>query len=250
MKVLIVEDETSSFENLKAILQEVDPTIEVLANTESVAATTTWLQTHAQPSLIFMDIHLSDDSAFEIFNRMTVEVPIVFTTAYDQYAIDAFRVNSIDYLLKPIKTDDVRRALDKFRRLTRTEVSSYVEQMARLATGAVSRRRILIPVRDKLLPVVIDEISFVYTTGKQTEIHMEDGNVIPVSKTLDQMMQIIDRHDFYRANKQFLVHRENVRDITIWFDSRLLVSMDVATPESLFVSKNRAAEFKEWMTRE
>lgn len=247
MRVLIVEDETSSYENLRAILGEVDETIEVVGNTESVAATVAWLRANLQPQLIFMDIHLSDDSAFEIFNRMNVEIPIVFTTAYDQYAIDAFRVSSIDYLLKPVKRDDVRRALSKFRRLTQGEVGRYVEQMVRMAQSQGGKRRILVPVRDKLVPVAIDQISFVYTSDKQTEIFMADGTRYLVGKTLEQMQKIIDRSDFYRANKQFLVRRDSVRDITVWFDNRLLVSMDVATPEGIYISKNRASEFKAWM---
>lgn len=111
MRVLIVEDETAAYENMVKTLQTIDHTIEIAGNTESVSRTAEWLQNNPQPDLIFMDIHLSDGSAFMLFDRMKIETPIVFTTAYDQYAIDAFRVNSIDYLLKPIKPDELRRAL-------------------------------------------------------------------------------------------------------------------------------------------
>ena len=126
MKVLIVEDETSSYENLREILREIDPDIEVVGNTESVVQTINWLKTGIAPDLIFMDIHLSDDSAFAIFDKMEVETPIIFTTAYDQYAIEAFKVNSIDYLLKPIKVCEVKHAIDKFKRLSHTDVSRYL----------------------------------------------------------------------------------------------------------------------------
>lgn len=115
MKVLIVEDETAAYESLVEILKEIDPQIQVLANTESVGQTVKWLKNNPDPDLILMDIHLSDGSSFLIFECVEVEVPIIFTTAYDQYAIDAFKQNSIDYLLKPIKPEDLKRAIDKFK---------------------------------------------------------------------------------------------------------------------------------------
>lgn len=139
MKVLIVEDETSSYENLLGILREVAPDIEVVGNTESVAGTVSWLSENLRPDLIFMDIHLSDDSAFAIFSQTDVKVPIVFTTAYDQYALDAFHINSIDYLLKPIKAKDVRRAIEKFHMLSNIELAAYLGRMGSLVPELAGR---------------------------------------------------------------------------------------------------------------
>ena len=134
MNVLIVEDETAAYENLADIISEVDPHIRIAGNTESVTSTVQWLQSNPLPDLIFMDIHLSDGSAFAIFDKITVETPIVFTTAYDQYAIEAFRVNSIDYLLKPVKVNDIRHALDKYGKLTRQDLVQYLSQLTLLAS--------------------------------------------------------------------------------------------------------------------
>lgn len=248
MRVLIVEYETSSYENLLSILKEEAFDIEVVGNTESVAETVRWLKTNEQPDLIFMDVHLSDDSAFSIFNQMQVNVPIVFTTAYDQYALDAFRVNSIDYLLKPIKAKDVRRAIEKFHILSHIDVSAYLSRMVSLMPQSRWQSRLLIPLRDMLVPVNVSDISYIYSTEKNTMIRLNNGEQITCHKSLDSILSTLDPHQFFRANKQFAVNRNSVENITVWYDSRLLVVLNTDTPERLFVSKNRAAEFKHWMT--
>ena len=136
MKVVIIEDETAAALNLKSILRQVAPSVEVVAELESVAESVEWFETHASPDLVLMDIHLADGESFRIFDRVPVTAPVVFTTAYDQYALEAFRVNSIDYLLKPIKEEDVRRALDKLRRLSELDRNrAHGRPRKRTATG-------------------------------------------------------------------------------------------------------------------
>lgn len=247
MNVLIVEDETSAYENLHAICREVDSQICVVGNTESVARTIEWLRTKPLPDLIFMDIHLSDGSAFSIFDRMEIDVPIVFTTAYDKYALEAFRVNSIDYLLKPIKSSEVERAIRKYRRFGISDGDSYRRRIAGAVQTLSHDDRFLIPHRDKLLPVRTDSIAFIYTSGKVTTLYTKEGIGYPFSSTLEQVMARLDPLRFYRANKQFVINRDRVRDITVWFDSRLMLTLDVEVPERIYVSKNRAAEFKTWI---
>ena len=248
MRILIVEDETSSYENLLSILKEVAPDIEVAGNTESVAETVGWLATHPQPDLIFMDIHLSDDSAFAIFSQTEVNVPIVFTTAYDQYALDAFRVTSIDYLLKPIKAKDVRRAIDKFHRLSHIDLAAYLGRMATLVPETRWQTRLLVPYRDMLIPINVADISYIYSTEKNTVICQNSGEQLTCHKSLDSILAGFDPHQFFRANKQFAVNRDSVQKISVWYDSRLLLTLNTETPERVFISKNRAAEFKQWMT--
>ena len=249
MRVLIVEDETSSYENLLSILHEVAPETEVVGNTESVAETVRWLNENDKPDLIFMDIHLSDDSAFTIFNQIEVTVPIVFTTAYDQYALDAFHVNSIDYLLKPIKAKDVQRAIDKFHILSKIDLAAYLGRMGALAPEQPRwQSRLLVPYRDMLVPVSVADICFIYSTERNTTICLNSGEQYAYSKSLDAILSTLDPHQFFRANKQFVVNRDSVQKIAVWYDSRLLITLNIQTPERLFVSKNRAAEFKQWMT--
>lgn len=266
MKVLIIEDETAASENLIAMLQEIDSEVEVLKVLESVQQTVRWLNSHPAPDLIFMDIHLSDGSAFTLFQQVEVKTPIVFTTAYDQYALDAFTVNSIDYLLKPIKTSELRRALEKFKRWSGTEIMDYLERMMRTAlrtTGGSNvmsgdnpapaskpeyTTSLLVPVRDKLVPVSMNDVACIYSTGRKTQLHLKDGRVMLYNKSLDSIITTLDPAKFNRANKQFIVARDCVKEIVIWFDSRLLVNMPIEPPEPLFVSKNKAAEFKNWLT--
>ena len=251
MRVLIVEDETAASENLIAMLQETDSEIEVVKVLESVQQTVRWLNSNPAPDLIFMDIHLSDGSAFTLFQEMEVTAPIVFTTAYDQYALDAFAVNSVDYLLKPIKASELSRALDKFRRWTRSDVMDYLQRMMKMRPAdapAVYTTSLLLPVKDRLVPVSMDEVAFFYSTERKTQIHLKSGEVMAYNKSLDSIIGSLDPSRFFRANKQYIVARDCVKDIVVWFDSRLLLRMTTELPEPLFVSKNKAAEFKNWMT--
>lgn len=250
MRVLIVEDETAAYENMVKALQRIDPMIEIAGNTESVNRTEKWLRNNPQPDLIFMDIHLSDGSAFILFDRMKIETPIVFTTAYDQYAIDAFRVNSIDYLLKPIKPDELQRALDKFHHWVPADMGSYLSRLTALAPKSVYKDKILIPLRDKLLPVSLADVACFYTTNKQTLVCRKNGVQYVYAKTLEQIMTMLNPSHFTRANKQYIVARDSVREITIWFDSRLLIKLNIETPEPIYISKNRATEFKAWVVEE
>ncbi|MDR2234319.1 MAG: LytTR family DNA-binding domain-containing protein [Tannerella sp.] len=250
MRILIVEDETVACENIIAMLSEIDPELEITGNTESIKQTVKWLQNNNLPDLILMDIHLSDGSAFSIFNRIMIETPVIFTTAYDEYAIEAFKVNSVDYLLKPIKKEDLIRAIDKYKRWSQSDMLQYITRLSNISAIPSYRDKLLVPDRDKLLPVSISEVSCFYTTDKNTRIFLKNGQVIPYPKTLEQIATSLNPTEFIRANKQYLIARSSVMNITIWFDSRLLVTLDVETPEKIYISKNKAAEFKAWMTKE
>lgn len=250
MRILIVEDETAANENLVDILAEIDPSIQIAGYTESISQTINWLQTNHLPDLILMDIHLSDGSAFSIFKSIELETPVIFTTAYDEYAIEAFKVNSIDYLLKPIKVEELRYALEKFKKLTRQDILQYLSQLIHLQPETKYKDKLLIPVKDKLQPVDLDKISCFYTTDKKTRVYLKNGNSYPYSKTLEQIEASLNPADFIRANKQFIIGRKSVMNITIWFDSRLLITLDIDPPERIYVSKNKAAEFKAWLVKD
>ena len=251
MKVLIIEDETAASENLIAMLQEIDSEIEVLKVLESVQQTVRWLSSNPAPDLIFMDIHLSDGSAFTLFQEMEVTAPIVFTTAYDQYALDAFKVNSVDYLLKPIKTSELERALNKFKRWTQNDVMDYLQRMMKMRPSNLSinyTTSLLVPVKDKLVPVSMNDVACIYSTERKTQIHLKSGQTMLYNHSLDSIVVGLDPTRFFRANKQYIVARDCVQEMVVWYDSRLLVRLPIELPEPLFVSKNKAAEFKNWMT--
>lgn len=247
MKVLIVEDETAAYESLIAILKDIDSTIQVVGNTESVGQTVNWLLSNPEPDLILMDIQLSDGSSFLIFDNIKVETPIIFTTAYDEYAIEAFKQNSVDYLLKPIKPEELERALNKFRKWTQKDIIEYLSRLPQLAPKPHYSHKLLIPVKDKLLPIDLSDVSYFYTTDKNTHVCLKNGQSYPLSKTLEQIYISLNPDDFYRANKQYVIARESVKNITIWFDNRLLITLDTDVPERIYISKNKAAEFKTWI---
>ncbi len=250
MQVLIVEDETVAYENLVNIIAEIDSSINIVGNTESIRQTVSWLHTNDSPDLILMDIHLSDGSAFEIFQQIEIETPIVFITAYDEYAIEAFKVNSIDYLLKPIKVDELERAFSKFKKWTHSEVIQYVARVSDIHPPKKYISKILVPHKDQLIPINLKDVSCFYTTNKNTSIHLKNGQTYNYSKTLEQIIATLDPNEFIRANKQFILARDSVLNITVWYDNRLVIKLDVDVPEKIFVSKNKAAEFKAWIVNE
>lgn len=249
MKVLIIEDETAAAMNLCAILQSVEPTIEVLDTLDTVVDSVEWLKSNPTPDLVFMDIHLSDGESFRIFDCVTVTAPIIFTTAYDQYALEAFKVNSIDYLLKPINEQDVVRAIEKWRRLTSAERAEYVSRVDAVAQERrAEMHTFLVRFRDKIIPLSCDDIAFCYTSNERVTAHCYNGESYPLDYTLEALQALLPSHRFFRANRQYIISRKAVRDISVWFGSRLSVNLSVAMPEALIVSKARVAEFKKWLT--
>jgi len=247
MKVLIVEDETAAYDNLVNILNEIDPEIEVLGNTESVKQTVLWLTSKTEPDLILLDIHLSDGSAFNIFSTITVDTPIIFTTAYDDYAINAFKVNSIDYLLKPINVEELKVALEKFKKWGKQDIGKYYDNLNRLIASDKYAERILVPLNDKLLPISLSDVSFFYTSDNKTTVMLKNGKSYPYARRLDDINNTLDPTTFYRVNKQFIIAKESIKEIVVWFDNRLLIRLDTDTPETIYVPKNKASEFKKWM---
>ena len=248
MRVLIVEDETAAVYNLEYLLYKVDRAIEIAAVTESVEQTQQWLmQNHAD--LIFMDIHLSDGSAFSLFDHIEVSTPIIFTTAYDQYALDAFKVNSIDYILKPIKQTDLERAFEKFKRFTASDINSYIFRINQLTEKPKYQSRILVAIKDKIIPLAVDDIVCIYSTDRKTEIITTAGATYIYNQPLDSIIKNLDPTVFFRANKQYIINRDQIADITVWFDSRLRLRLTVETPEEIYIAKNRASEFKSWLTK-
>ena len=249
MKALIIEDETAAAINLEALLRKVEPSLQIEAVLESVGESVEWLSSHPMPDLIFMDIHLADGESFRIFDRVEIDCPIIFTTAYDQYALEAFKVNSIDYLLKPITQNDLQRALDKLHRLSVTERRSISERVTSLAAEAskASQNVFLIQVRDRIRPLKFDEAAYFYTSDERVTVHTFSGEVLAMDKTLETLSATLPENDFFRANRQFIVSRGAIRDISVCFGSRLALNLILDTPERIIISKARVPRFKQWL---
>ena len=160
-------------------------------------------------------------------------------------------MNNIDYLLKPIKTQELVRALDKFRKWSHSDVIDYLQRMMKMRPAqqaSVYTSSLLVPVKDKLVPISMDDVACIYSTERKTQIYLKSGRMMLYNRSLDSIIGSLDPSRFFRANKQFIIARDCVKEIVVWFDSRLLVSMPIELPEPLFVSKNKAAEFKNWIT--
>ncbi|MEG0788740.1 MAG: LytTR family DNA-binding domain-containing protein [Alistipes sp.] len=248
MRALIIEDETAAAENLRAILKGVAPDIEVTEVLESVAESVEWFAAHPQPDLLFMDIHLADGESFRIFQTVEITAPVIFTTAYDQYALEAFKVNSVDYLLKPINAADVRRALDKLERLSQRERTAYRERVRTVAVASRKEQVFLVHVKDKIIPLRREEIAFCYTFNEKVTAYTFDGTVYQLDKNLETLQSLLPEADFFRANRQFLVARRAIKDIAVWFGSRLSLNLILPVPERIVISKARVPEFKAWLT--
>ena len=246
MKALLIEDETAAARNLAAVLREVAPGVQIVATLESVAESIEWLRSNPQPDLLFMDIHLADGDSFRIFGAVEVTAPVIFTTAYDRYALEAFKVSSIDYLLKPINADDVRRALEKLRRLTSGERLDYGSRVRSLAAQR-QEEVFLVRVRDRIIPLQRDRIAYCYTSNEKVSACDFDGETYPLDKTLEALQALLPERDFFRANRQFIVARRAVKEIAVWFGSRLTLHLTVDTPERIVISKARVPEFKTWL---
>ncbi|MBQ1964220.1 MAG: response regulator transcription factor [Tidjanibacter sp.] len=249
MKALIIEDETAAARNLKMLLAASYPEIDVIGTIESVAEAVAWFGANPTPELVFMDIHLADGNSFRIFDSIRIECPIIFTTAYDQYALDAFRVNSIDYLLKPIKQSDLERAVGKLLTLTSAASREYVGRTQEMVEKAnnKSNSTLLVQVKDKIIPISTDDIAFFYTSNERVSVTTLDGRCYPVDGTLEGHYGALSTEQFFRANRQFIIARRAIRDMSVWFGSRLAVNLSVDTPERIIVSKARTSEFKAWL---
>lgn len=248
MKGIIVEDEIPAAQNLHSILDKLG-TVEVISILESVTETVEWFSFNPQPEIIFMDIHLADGSAFEIFNQIQIKCPVIFTTAYDEYALKAFKVNSIDYLLKPVNIESVRRALDKLNNLLRGDhlqeaVNTIMESLKKKARY---KSHFLVPVKgDKLIPLNAENIAFFVIDYGLIYAISFDQKRYRFDYTLDDLTEMLDPNLFFRANRQYIISREAIKDIDLWFNSRLSVNLKIPVSEKILVSKARISEFKNW----
>ena len=250
MRVVIIEDETAAAQNLAAVLHKVSPDIEIIDTIDTVVDSIAFFESEPELDLVFMDIHLADGASFRIFDRVKVAIPIIFTTAYDQYAIEAFKVNSIDYLLKPINEEGVKRAIDKWQRLTSTERNNYTSRINQIAEEQrVAQQSFLVHFRDKIIPLQSTEIAFFHTFEERVTAYCHSGEKYPIEFTLEALQAKLSSEDFFRANRQFIISRHAVKEMSVWFGSRLLVSLTIEAPEQIVIPKAKVRDFKTWITK-
>jgi two-component system, LytTR family, response regulator LytT len=252
MKAVIIEDELVAAQNLQRLVSQLADDIQVIAVLQSVEESIEWLSLNSAPDVVFMDIHLADGSAFSIFDKVQISCPIIFTTAYDEYALKAFEVNSIDYLLKPINRNNLERAVLKLRSLVTSKtdnsemISSMLAAFRQTKTGYKSN--FLIPHKDKFIPLAIQKIACFYSENKMVKIITEDNLTYNMDSSLEDLYTQLDPAQFFRANRQYIVSHKAIKDISVWFGSKVSINLSVTVPEKIIVSKARVSEFKTWYT--
>lgn len=252
MNILIVEDEELAVKKLQKTLAGVDPSAAVVGVTDSIQSTVDWLQGGNSADLILMDIELADGQSFEVFNRVEVKAPVIFTTSYDEYALKAFKVNSVDYLLKPIQTEDLQAALNKYKKLAGdrkpdVHLETLVKQLQQQLQPKEYRKRFLVKHAQKLVSVDVEEIAYFYSDGRLNFFKTTDNKKFVVDYTMEELEDMLDPAAFFRISRSFYVSVDAIEKIDDYFGNRLILQLKPAVDKEALVSREKVSDFKKWM---
>ena len=250
MKVIIIEDEALAAQRLKKMIFDYNPAIEVVAELESVEESIKWFNANPDPDLIFLDIHLEDDLSFAIFEKVSISSPIIFTTAFDEYAIKAFKLKSIDYLLKPIVQEELNDALKKYGEMTKGKSTS--EDLSSLYEMIVKklpkyRERFSVTYGQKIKTFGVEEIAYFLSLEGSTSVYLQDGKSYPVDMSVEKLTHELDPAYFYRINRQLLVRISSITNVHVYPKSRLKLQIKPDPGFDVFVSIDKVVPFKEWL---
>jgi len=252
MNVVIIEDEPQAVQRLEKVIRELEPSWNVLGKIDSVKGAVRWFQQNSRVDLIFLDIQLADGLGFEIFEQATISAPVIFTTAYNEYALKAFKVNSIDYILKPVDKDELTSAIEKFKRLTKpilqqTMLESIAQTMKMLTR--TYKERFMIRMGEHLRSIETSSILYFFSQEKASFCHTNEGRSFILDFTLDQLEDMVDPLRYFRVNRQYLVGAAAIQDIVSYTNSRLKLVLRNSTNKDIIVARERVQEFKAWLDR-
>jgi len=249
MKVLIVEDEKIAADRLISLLQSITPNLAVLAYLETCEDTVKYLLEKPAPELIFLDIHLADGHSFEIFNQIQVPCPIIFVTAYNQYALKAFDVNGLHYLLKPVKISELKEALNRFNQLgsSNTDYKAILDNIKENQRKSEFKQRFLVKVGDQLKMIGVDHIAYFFSQDGFTHLRTTSNDTFIIDNKLEDLGSILDPSQFFRVNRKFVVSIESIKKMFNHFNSRLKLELVPVPDGTVVVSKDRVADFKAWL---
>lgn len=258
MKILIIEDEELAVKKLKKTLAAVDEDAIVAGTADSIKTAVEWLQENPKPDLILMDIELADGQSFEIFNLVEVKSPVVFTTSYDEYALKAFKVNSIDYLLKPVQQEELAAALSKYKKLKNIyagketspdgfNMDSLVKELQQKLQPKEYRKRFLVKQGQKLVSVDVEEIAYFFSDGRLNFFKTSDNRKFVVDYTMDDLEDMLDPESYFRISRSFYVSIASVDKIDDYFGNRLILGLKPAVDKEALVSREKVTDFKKWM---
>lgn len=255
MKVVIVEDEIPAADKLERYLKRIDPQIIILSRLSSINETVSWFKAKDENvDLVFMDIQLTDGKSFEIFNQVEIQTPIVFTTAYDEYAIKAFEVNSIAYLLKPISKSDLESALVKYRLISSEQNTKTTPDIKDLLAGIEHQKkfksRFMVKIGEHIRSITTDQIMFFNAEGRNAYITNAQGRRLIIDYTLEELENILDPKLFFRVNRTFIVNINSINDVIVYSNSRLKIIAEVKPEKDIIVSREKVGAFKKWFDGE
>lgn len=259
MKVFIIEDEIPAAEKIERMLKRYDESIEIIGRAMSVKEAVKWVQEDGEADLLFMDIQLTDGLSFDIFKSVTLEIPVIFTTAFNEYAIDAFKANSIDYLLKPIGFEAISEAINKFKKLkTRLQepgqsgASSVIDLQS--ALQMLSKReyktRFMVKIGEHIKSVTTDQINLFYAEGRNAYIVTKEGRRLIIDYKLETLDEMLDPRKFFRVNRTFIVEIDAIKDVLVYSNSRLKIILHQDFDREIIVSREKVGSFKQWFDGE
>ncbi|MGN8071292.1 LytR/AlgR family response regulator transcription factor [Mucilaginibacter sp. 22184] len=248
-KILILEDEQLNADRIQRLMLNIRPNAVILDILTSVKKTVDWLAENEDPDLILMDIRLADGVSFEVFNLADVKCPVIFTTAYDEYAVQAFKYNSIDYLLKPVEKDELEAAIAKFENSVQRsyQQSPLIEELLRQMQPKTYRTRFFLPYRDGYRKVNIEDIAFFYSHLTITYANLFNGKQMVVPQTLETLEQELEPKNFFRVNRQYILHANSIEKVHNYFNGKLKLRVKNCTDEEIIVSRTKAPLFKSWL---
>lgn len=251
MKAIIIEDEKLSAEHLIRLLNKIDNTIEIIAFFESVKKSVIAFEKGLQADVLFVDVHLADGLSFDIFSKMEISMPVIFTTAYDEYAIKAFKLNSIDYLLKPIAIADLETAINKLKKITHTANSRLIENLAHVYQNLNKKykSRFMVKIGDNIVSVKTDDAYYFIAEDGITLLVNSGGKRYPVDYTLDELEGIVNPLLFFRINRKVIINVNSINKVSSYFNSRLKIISELLGDEISVVSRERVNDFKEWLNK-
>lgn len=246
-KILIIEDEKPNADRLIRLIEAIRPKATIIGILDSIAESVAWLLTHPQPDIIMMDVRLSDGVSFEILDKVKIECPIIFTTAYDEYAVKAFKYNSVDYLLKPVEPEELQAAFEKLDTITTELQQKSFEGLLNFMQPKEFRTRFLLPFRDGYKSVLVSEVSYFYSELKITRAKLHNHKEEIVPQTLEELEQQLNPKLFFRANRQFIIHIDAIRQIHNYFNGKLKVELKDYPETEIIISRDKAQLLKTWM---
>lgn len=249
MDVVIIEDEMLAAERLQSLIKNYDNNINIIASLESIEESVQWLQTKPHPDLLFVDIHLSDGHSFEIFKKVNLQKPVIFTTAYDNYALDAFQLFSVDYILKPVTAEALAAAINKYKNIASLAVANYslLSDSVKDNFSTRYKNRFLAKVGQRSFFLQAEEVAYFFADNKIVYLVDKEGNRFIINFTLEKLEPLLDPHDFFRINRKMIINSKAIEQVKPYFNNRLKLSLKgIKADEEIIISRERVMHFKEW----